>query len=192
MKRHLVVQTLRPVPGLSEATQTTISILQINPSVARAAEKQYFTAAHGRKRDSHDGYISPSPVTPEHSPLWSSAPKAPKSIVAVLQNRAVTICLHRDRGQTQSYVSLPACLFFFCFLFFPFFLSFFLFFCLKGWMDVQIDRFLLPFCISRSGYSSLLCTHSDPCGSRLMCCLCLDSAEAVRSVLNVASHWAPH
>lgn len=141
MKRHLVVQTLRPVPGLSEATQTTISILQINPSVARAAEKQYFTAAHGRKRDSHDGYISPSPVTPEHSSLWSSAPKAPKSIVAVLQNRAVTICLHRDRGQTQSYVSLPACLFFFCFLFFPFFKkSFFYFSVLKDeWMFRLID-----------------------------------------------------
>lgn len=35
-----------------------------------------------------------------HSPLWSSVPKAPKSIVSVWQNRAVMVRLHRDREQS--------------------------------------------------------------------------------------------
>lgn len=35
-----------------------------------------------------------------HSHLWSSVPKAPKSIVSVWQNRAVMVRLHRDREQS--------------------------------------------------------------------------------------------
>lgn len=46
---------------------------------------------------------------------------------------------------------------------------------------------LRPSCVSWS----VLCTHSAPCGSSLVCCRCLDSAETIRFVLNAASHWAP-
>lgn len=97
MTKHVVAQTSRPCTrALWGHTNHHFN----SPNKSFCDQNGREAVIHNcmqRKRGSHDGYISPSPVTPEYSLLWSSVSKAPKSIVAVWQNRAVTVCLQEEK-----------------------------------------------------------------------------------------------
>lgn len=212
MKRHLSTRTSATCPralwGLTHPA-----------ALAEWPGHKCFITTHGGGRDSYDGYISP-PVTPEHHSVRSQKPQRARNqsdktelsqcVCIETENRHLacpSVCLSSLR---TSFISsfLPTS----CPLYLAFILS-----CLLSNLDFHRNPFrftllsslllfnsflfvihsflsscllpppLRPSCVSWS----VLCTHSAPCGSSLVCCRCLDSAETIRFVLNAASHWAP-
>lgn len=157
---------------------------------------------HSGERETRDGYISPPPVTPEHSPLRCSVPKAPKSIVATWQNRAVTF-MSALRTVSLSLSSLSFSLsIHLASIHLPHssihpFLSTLSSEC---WTDCEAP-WSNKMDLTSSSLSSLhpLAAWTALCSAHALhhlalasCAFVFGQHETIRSVLNAASHWASH
>lgn len=200
MKKHVLTWTFRPL--LSEAPHK--ETFQFPSSRCLNSWAGLIHCSQWKERPAwwlHLSFSSDTGTLLSESPR----PKSPKEHESVWQNRAVTACLHRDRAQILCLSVFPP-----YFLFISTFLTFICPLCLASIPSVYIFPFfprspsllscsfapfsplLCPRCTSWSGNSSVLCTRSAPCGFIFACGCCLDAAETIRSVLNAASHWAPH